>query len=150
MNICRKCGHQLEEGIGFCGKCGSAVSQSKACGKCQAEMSAELLFCDKCGAKYEEAAKVSNNDSNEISVKTLSEQLIKPLVEKKVSKEKLFMWLNLGLGLLGVIIAVNTYTFGFGEILMFAAVGFGIAMKKPLGYVLAGIDFFLFIAIWFF
>jgi hypothetical protein len=143
MNVCSKCGRVLTGGLVFCDSCGArAVNQS---GEQSQNNAPPPPSYNQPPTNYAPPPQADGyNPPQPIPADEDSDD-----TKKKSKKTTLFIVINIVLGFIGYLIAANMVTFGIGEILMFAAIGFGIAIKKPIGFILAGIDLFMLIDLWF-
>jgi len=173
MNVCSKCGRVLTGGIVFCDSCGArAVSQSNE--QPQNPTPQQQNYAPQPPQNYAPppqnyaptppnynhppqsyAPPPQTNDYNPAQ----QNQFVQPVpagdtsgTDNKENKKKttILIVLNIVFGFIGYIIAANMYTFGIGEILMIIAMGLGIAIRKPIGFILAGIDLFMMLDLWFF
>ena len=69
---CTSCGEEIEEGMKFCGSCGTPVPQDKNCPACGATIPLKMKFCSECGApqdgsKPKAAAAFAMGDKNVIA-----------------------------------------------------------------------------------
>lgn len=48
---CTQCGAALQDGVKFCGACGTKVEQAQFCTECGSKLAAGTKFCGECGAK---------------------------------------------------------------------------------------------------
>ncbi|PKM63032.1 MAG: hypothetical protein CVU97_02425 [Firmicutes bacterium HGW-Firmicutes-21] len=51
MILCSKCSAELQEGMNFCNKCGSAVARTDTCQNCGRGTDRAFAFCQYCGAQ---------------------------------------------------------------------------------------------------
>ncbi|MEE0999274.1 MAG: zinc ribbon domain-containing protein [Treponemataceae bacterium] len=61
--ICSNCGSEVQDGMKFCGECGTPVPQTKKCINCGLELPLNMKFCGECGAKQDESAPKSSGFS---------------------------------------------------------------------------------------
>jgi len=58
--ICSNCGNEVQDGMKFCGECGTPVPQTKKCINCGLELPLNMKFCGECGAKQDGPAPKSS------------------------------------------------------------------------------------------
>ena len=51
--ICSNCGSEVQDGMKFCGECGTPVPQTKKCINCGLELPLNMKFCGECGTKQD-------------------------------------------------------------------------------------------------
>jgi len=81
---CANCGEEIDDGMKFCGSCGTPVPQSKKCPACGASLPLKMKFCPECGAPQDgTAAKkatavsgISMGDKNVIAGDVIGKQEI--------------------------------------------------------------------------
>ena len=61
MSKCPNCGQEVEDGMNFCGECGTPIPQVKKCPQCGKEMPLKANFCFKCGAPLNGGAGAQRN-----------------------------------------------------------------------------------------
>ena len=78
---CTNCGEEIEDGMKFCGSCGTPVPQNKKCPSCGAEIPLKMKFCPECGtpqdgSKPKGAAAIAMGDKNVIAGDVIGKQEI--------------------------------------------------------------------------
>ena len=61
--ICSNCGSEVQDGMKFCGECGTPVPQTKKCINCGLELPLSMKFCGECGTKQDGSAPKSSGFS---------------------------------------------------------------------------------------
>ena len=61
--ICSNCGSEVQDGMKFCGECGTPVPQTKKCINCGLELPLNMKFCGECGTKQDGSAPKSSGFS---------------------------------------------------------------------------------------
>ena len=61
--ICGNCGSEVQDGMKFCGECGTPVPQTKRCINCGLELPLNMKFCGECGTKQDGSAPKSSGFS---------------------------------------------------------------------------------------
>ena len=163
MSYCGKCGHQMPGENSFCGKCGAVIepeTPKKTCQNCHNEIDEGLVFCDKCGAKYMPSAPPPVQPQGYQPPPQYYQAPTSPpppqyspaqqsTFKSFVENQSLMLWGSIICGVIGVIVAISTYTFGLGEIMVFCSLGLGIASKKPAGIISGVVFMFILAIIWF-
>ncbi len=98
MNICAKCGSQLQPDSKFCNTCGAPVSDTATqasenpsdkvlnCKNCGAKLPADSLYCGQCGSKASESSASDKYIEPSIKVRCATCGSIVSLSEKKCNK----------------------------------------------------------------
>ena len=61
--ICKNCGCEVDDGMKFCGECGTPIPQTKKCINCGCELPLNMKFCGECGTKQDGTASKSSGFS---------------------------------------------------------------------------------------